>query len=129
MEKFPEAVVALREAIRLQPDFSGAHTNLAAVLSQVGDPEGAAKERQLAAQILKGKVGDQAALFDTNSGIRLMNIGDLDGAISQFEAALKISPDNALAHYQLGRALERKGKPNEGDEHLKRAAELDPHYR
>jgi tetratricopeptide (TPR) repeat protein len=58
-----------------------------------------------------------------------MNIGDLDGAISQFDAALKISPDNPLAHYQLGRALERKGKHEEAAIHLKRAAELDPHYR
>ena len=94
-----------------------------------GDAEGAAKERQLAAQIMKGKVGEQAALFDTNSGIRLMNIGDLEGAVSQFEAALKISPDNPLAHYQLGRALERQGKREEAKAHLKRAAELDPHYR
>ena len=40
-----------------------------------------------------------------------------------------ISPDNPLAHYQLGRVLERKGKREEASVHLKRAAELDPHYR
>jgi tetratricopeptide (TPR) repeat protein len=129
MNKLPEAADALREAIRLQPDFTGAHTNLASVLQQQGDSEGAAKERKLAAELMKGKVGEQAALFDTNSGIRLMNVGDLDGAISQFEAALKISPNSALAHYQLGRALQRKGETDEGGQHLKRAAEIDPHYR
>src|SRR5438034_5966747 len=32
-----EAAKALREAIRLQPEFAGAHTTLAAVLRQLGD--------------------------------------------------------------------------------------------
>src|SRR2546422_2780309 len=32
--RLPEAANALREAIRLQPDFAGAHTTLAAVLRQ-----------------------------------------------------------------------------------------------
>ena len=35
----PGFAAALREAIRLQPDFAGAHTTLAAVLRQLGDAD------------------------------------------------------------------------------------------
>ena len=79
--KLPEAAASLREAIRLQPDFAGAHTTLSTILRQLGDEEGAARERQLGAQISKDKTNLQAATFDTNSGKRLLGLGDLDGAI------------------------------------------------
>jgi Tfp pilus assembly protein PilF len=52
---------------------------------------------------------EQAANFNTNSGSRLMNAGDLDGALAQFESAIKADSSYALAHQQLSIALERKG--------------------
>jgi tetratricopeptide (TPR) repeat protein len=128
MEKLPEAAAALKEAIRLEPDMLGAHTNLAAVLQQMGDTAGAAEDRKVAEEIRKSNVNQQSAVFNTNSGIRLLNMEDIDGAISQFESAIKLSPDYAPAHYQLGLALKRKGKMAQGDAELKRAAELDPDY-
>ena len=104
-----EAAKALREAIRLQPEFAGAHTTLAAVLRQLGDTEGAARESRAGAEIAKQKTNEQAALFATNSGRRLLNAGDVDGAISQFRTAIQAVPGYAPAHYQLGLALQRKG--------------------
>ena len=86
--KLQEAAASLREAIRLQPDFAGAHTTLSTILRQLGDEEGAARERLLGAQISKDKTNLQAATFDTNSGKRLLGLGDLEGAISQFRAAI-----------------------------------------
>jgi len=83
-----KAAEALREAIRLQPEFAGAHTTLAAVLRQLGDTEGAAAEARAGAEIAKQKTSEQAALFATNSGRRLLNAGDIEGAISQFRAAI-----------------------------------------
>src|SRR6266516_4897387 len=103
--ELPEAVTALREAIRLQPEFAGAHTTLATVLRQLGDTEGAAAESRAGMEIAKQKTSEQAALFATNSGRRLLNAGDLDGAISQFRAAIHFSPNYAAAHFELGVAL------------------------
>src|SRR2546423_9875390 len=45
--------ISLREAIRLQPDFAGAHTTLATVLRQLGDAEGAAAESRAGMEIAK----------------------------------------------------------------------------
>jgi len=116
----------LREAIRLQPSFAGAHTTLAAVLRQMGDTSGADAEAQLGDSLVKQKIGLQGATFATNSGKRMLDAGDLDGAISQFRSAVKLSPDFALAHYELSLALSRKGDRTEAAAELKRAAELDP---
>ena len=108
-DDLPRAAEALRKAIQLQPDFAGAHTTLAAVLRQQGDTEGASAESKLAAQITERSMTLQNAVFSTNSGIKLMNAGDLDGAISQFEAAIRAESSFAPAHRQLAAALMRKG--------------------
>ena len=120
------AADALREAIRLQPDFAGAHTNLGAVLRQLGDADGAATESRKGMELLKQKSSEQAAVFATNSGRRLLNAGDLDGAISQFRTAIQSMPEYAAAHYQLGLALQRKGENGEAAKEFEKAAVLDP---
>ena len=123
----PEAADALREAIRLQPDFAGAHTTLAGVLRQLGDTEGAAKENRAGADLAKTTNSLQAATFATNSGRRLLNAGDLDGAISQLRSAIQKAPTYAPAHFYLGQALQRKGLTAEAAPEFQRASQLDPH--
>ena len=124
--KFPAAAEALREAIRLQPDFPGAHTTLAAVLRQLGDNDRSAAEAKLGAQLAKQKTDLQAALFATNSGRRLRGMGDLEGAIAQFRAAIGSVPDYAPAHFELAIALRQSGKSQEASEEFRKAAALDP---
>jgi Flp pilus assembly protein TadD len=80
-------------------------------------------------ELLKEKSSEQAAAFATNSGRRLLNAGDLDGAISQFRAAIQSLPGYAPAHYQLGLALQRKGAKREASKEFQEAAELDPHLK
>jgi tetratricopeptide (TPR) repeat protein len=129
MNKLPEAAVALREAIRLQPDFVGAHTTLAAVLRQSGDAAGAESESRAGQAISKQKTSLQAATFATNSGKRLLNAGDLQGAVAQFRSAIQMVPTYGPAHYQLGIALARSGDKAESDAEFQRAGELDPRLR
>jgi Flp pilus assembly protein TadD len=99
---------------------------LAAVLRQMGDTAGAEAENRLGDSLVKQKIGLQGATFNTNSGKRMLDAGDLDGAISQFRSATKLAPDLAVAHYQLSIALSRKGEKVEAAAELKRAQELDP---
>jgi tetratricopeptide (TPR) repeat protein len=129
MNQLPEAAAELREAIRLQPDFLGAHTNLATVLQALGDADGASAERKLVAELSRKGTNLQGATFSTNSGIRLLNAGDVDTAIAQFQQAIKLTPDYAPAYYQLGRALQRLGKTAEAEQAFVKAASLDPRYR
>ena len=124
--KLRDAADSLREAIRLQPDFAGTHTTLAAVLRQLGDTVGAASEAREGTDLAKQKSNLQAALFATNSGKRLLNVGDLEGAISQFRSAIQSVPDYAPAHFQLGLALQRHGDSAEAANEFQQAAKLDP---
>jgi Flp pilus assembly protein TadD len=96
------------------------------VLRQLGDTEGAAAESRAGTDIAKQKINEQAALFATNSGRRLLNAGDIEGAISQFRAAINSLPGYAPAHYQLGLALQRKGNKQEAAQEFNKAAALDP---
>ena len=123
--KFSDSAQVLREAIRLQPDFAGAHTTLAAVLRQLGDSDGAAAEAKLGAELAKEKTNLQAALFATNSGRRLCSVGDLNGAVSQFRAAIQAVRDYAPAHFELAIALRQMGKNEEAASEFQRAAALD----
>jgi len=43
-------------------------------------------------EIAKQKTGDQAALFATNSGRRLLNAGDIEGPFRNSAAAINSSP-------------------------------------
>jgi len=114
----------LRSALRLQPDFAGAHTTLAAVLRQQGDAPGAAAETKLGAEMVQQKMTIQAATFATNSGTKLLNAGDLDGAIVQFEAAIKAASSYVPAHQQLATALARKGDKSGASRELEVAKQL-----
>jgi Flp pilus assembly protein TadD len=58
-----------------------------------------------------------------------LTAGDLDGAISQFRAAIQSLPRYATAHYQLGLALARKGAQDEAAKEFQKAAELDPNLK
>ena len=121
-----DSATALREAIRLQPDFAGAHSTLAGVLRQLGDKDAARAEAKLGAEIARGANALQSAMFSTNSGRRLLNAGDLDGAISQFQSAIEQSTDYAPAHYYLAMALKAKGKSEEAKSEFQKYLDLNP---
>src|SRR5262249_55647483 len=123
--KLQESADVLREALRLQPDFAGAHTTLAGVLRQLGDNDGAVAEAKAGAELAKRKTNLQAAVFGTNYWKRLRNAGDLDGAISQFHSAISLAGDFAPAHYELGLALLQQGKKEEAAKEFEAAHLLD----
>ena len=121
-----ESAAELKEAIRLQPDFAGAHTTLAGVLRQLGDAEGASSEAKEGARIAASVNNLQAAKVATNSGSRLLSAGDLEGAISQFRSAIHSEPKYAAAHFHLALALTQKGQKDEAKQEFQKAEDLDP---
>jgi len=121
----PNATAALRDAIRLQPQFAGAHLTLSSVLQQQGDTEGAAEARRIGNDITKKNNNRQAATFATNFGKKLLQSGDVEGAITQLQSAVRSDPEFVDAHYQLGVALQRKGDRLQAKEEFERAAQLE----
>jgi Tfp pilus assembly protein PilF len=75
---------------------------------------------------MKRQTNQQASVLALRSGQRLLNAGDLDGAISQFRVAVAATPDNALAHYQLAQALQRKNDREAAAKEFQKAHQLDP---
>jgi tetratricopeptide (TPR) repeat protein len=65
-------------------------------------------------------------LFD--SAWELAEKGDYDRSIVEWDKALALSPDDAKAHNNLGRALAGRGDADQAMVHWQKAVELDPHY-
>ncbi len=62
-----------------------------------------------------------------NLGKALTSV-DIDKAISHYKAAQRIKPDYAVAHYNLGNVLIKKGKVNEAIDHYQKALHIKPDY-
>lgn len=71
----------------------------------------------------------QAATLATHTGVQQFRQGDVDGSIQKFREAITLSPDFALAHFQLGLALRQKGDLAQSNEEFAKAAQLDPHLK
>jgi tetratricopeptide (TPR) repeat protein len=52
----------------------------------------------------------------------------VEEAIKHWEQALRINPDLAEVHYNLGLWLERTGKTQEAVEHYRQAVRINPNF-
>jgi tetratricopeptide (TPR) repeat protein len=111
-KKYDEAEAAFKKAIELKPDFAEAYNGLANLYN-------ATKKFDLAAEASKkamdlnaaagtaaggaGAGGNASSAF--NQGVILWNAQKIPEAKAQFEAAVKLDPNMADAHYWLGMAL------------------------
>jgi tetratricopeptide (TPR) repeat protein len=59
-------------------------------------------------------------------GVALEKLDRVAEAIEQYEMALRINPDFAEAHNDLGNAFERQGKVREAREQYEQALGLNP---
>jgi len=106
-----EAVAEYSEALRLRPDFAPAHYNLANALAAQGQFEQAREHYSASLQ----SDPDSAAAADAhnNLGYMLAREGNLDGAVSEFRAAIARRPRSWQAQYGLGETLARQAKLDE----------------
>ncbi len=98
-----EAIEHFQAALRLKPDFWEAHLSMGnALLAMPGHLRDAIGEYQTATQL-----APQSERTETNLGNALLHAGRAAEAIPHLEAALRIQPDNAEAHNDLGNAFAR----------------------
>lgn len=120
------ATAALRRAIALRPDLAGAHYTLARVLMAAGD-EAAAQRHFTEAERLRDLARrEQEARVWTSVGTEKLDANDAEGALDSFRRATAILETYAPAHYQLGRALQRRGRTDEARRAFARARALNP---
>jgi len=99
------AIVHLREAVAIRPDYAQAQNNLGNALLQKGRLDEAIARYQKALAIQPGNIEVQ-----NNLGIAFFQKGLVDEAVAQYQKALAIEPDFAEAHNNLGNALYQKGR-------------------
>lgn len=118
-----EAEKHYREAIRLAPSAENPPFNLARVLVDKGDLDGATRAYQLAISRNPRYATAMAALADI-----LIVRGELHKAQEQILKALAIEPKLALAWNALGKLTERAGNYEVAASHYHKAVENDSNF-
>ncbi|NOT26265.1 MAG: tetratricopeptide repeat protein, partial [Acidobacteria bacterium] len=103
-QQYAEAEASFQKAIALAPNSAEAYTGLANVYNAQKKfdlaQQASAKATELAGA--GGAGGGAEGLY--NQGVIMWNAGKYQEAKTQFEAAVKIDPNMAMAQYQLGMA-------------------------
>jgi Tfp pilus assembly protein PilF len=58
----------------------------------------------------------------------LVRVGDMKGALDEFETALRHDPEQYMAHNSLGELLMKQEKGPEAKAHFEQALRIDPGY-
>jgi protein O-mannosyl-transferase len=100
-----------------------AHCNLGIALVDKGENQKAIEQFE---QALAVKSNPNPTMILSNLADALTRQGHYKEAIERCEAALKLDPGYADAHYNLGNALRLQGKYDEAIEHLRESLRLRP---
>ena len=115
------APIALRNAIRLQPDDYRWTYYLAAHQTFEGELEEAELHLRRVAAARPGDLPTRIRLADL-----LLDQGEEEEAEESYRLALELDPDSAAAYAGLGRLAHRRGQHEEATDLLGRALELQP---
>jgi protein O-mannosyl-transferase len=118
-----QAMVHLREALRLKPDLAEAHYDMGLSMHKLGRLDEAIAEYR---QALRFKPNLPEAY--NNIGNALQEMGRVDEAIPQYELALRLDPDFVYGLNNLGYALQKKGRLMEAAARFREALRLKPDY-
>jgi tetratricopeptide (TPR) repeat protein len=115
------ALIQLKESVRLKPDFMEGHGNLGSAYLRTGDLRNALNEYQMAVQL-----GPKYAAVHNNFGVALLSALELARAQEEFETAIRIDPEFGEAYNNLGNAKLRQGHPAAAAEAYRRALQIQP---
>ena len=102
-QQYAEAEASFQAAIEIAPNTGNAYAGLANLYNAQEKFDLAQQASTKAAELASASGGGNAeALY--NQGVILWNTGKFAEAKAQFESAVKIDPNMAMAHYQLGMA-------------------------
>jgi tetratricopeptide (TPR) repeat protein len=153
--KYDEAVNALREALREQPDQPEVSLNLAQALARRGDVDEAveiyrgllaaapnwleAREDLSHCLGLAGRPEEALAVYDeglaqepswvsglAGKGNALLQLERTEAAEQVLRRAIAIDPSHHLAHRYLGITLAKRGDLVEAEQHLHQAMQIEP---
>lgn len=117
--RMDEAIVELRESLRLNDDSAPTHYNLGYALSVRGRGNEAIGEFETALRI-----DSEYAQAHNNLGALLQLGGQPDAALEHYRRAVALRPDNVEARANLGRLLSAQGRVTEAVDQLREALAL-----
>jgi tetratricopeptide (TPR) repeat protein len=135
-----EAIAECQNALRIDPDSAEAHNALGVALARVGRTQDATVQFETALRLQPDYAQARANLEQARSShsgdaeydlaLSLAKTpGKLPEAISHFEAALRLNPNNAEAHNNLGFALATfPQRLPEAIKHFETALKINPNY-
>jgi tetratricopeptide (TPR) repeat protein len=118
-----DALPELRRALEIEPNNALARANMAAYHIELGDFSAAKRELQ------------NIAADDPASGYALIKLSEaalfkqkLFEAQEYARKAVKLLPDSAQAHYQLGRVYREMDRTAQAEQQFRQAVVLDPNF-
>ena len=114
-----EAIAEYRKALKINPNFDGAHNNLGSAYFKKGLTSEAIREYEKAVRINPYYVDGRY-----NLGVAYSQLGRVDQAIIEYKKALKINPYFAQAHNNLASAYYKNGEYNKAAEQVEKAIKL-----
>jgi tetratricopeptide (TPR) repeat protein len=121
--KFPEAVAAYENAIRLDPGNWRYELNLGLAFKRMDRSEEA-----LAAFRKAAELNPESFSANKEAGEALAKAGRWDEARPFYEKAVAVNPDDPDAHYNLGLCLSTLGEPEGALAQFRKAVEVKPDY-
>jgi Flp pilus assembly protein TadD len=122
-QKYGEAEVALREAVRLNPNDTLAHSKLGDALSGLNkDAEAEAEYREVIRLIPNN------ATAHNSLGVLLAGQKKDAEAEAEYREAIRLDPNDYLAHNNLGSILSNQKKYDEAEAQLRESIRLNPNY-
>ncbi len=117
--KLDEAIVAYRDAIRIEPGFAEAYSNLGNALQERGR-----LDQAIAAYKQALRLSPHLAVAHFNLGSALRQSGALEEAIAAYHQGITIEPNVAAAHYNLSTTLMILGRLTSSTQAAERAVRL-----
>jgi tetratricopeptide (TPR) repeat protein len=117
--RFDESMAAFGKSLALRPEITQTYYNMATVCVRKGDLAKAAETYQRCIS-----VKPESQTYSMLGGL-LVHLGRLDEAEASFREAVRLEPNLASTHYELGMLLRRRGRVAEAMVELKRAMAIE----
>jgi tetratricopeptide (TPR) repeat protein len=120
---FDEAIVELREAIKLDPRLARAHSGLGLALRAQRNLAESTAAYQEAIRL-------DPDLIDAHNGlaVTLANQGKLTDAVTEFREIIRVDPDSAIGYYNLSYALADLDRDVESAAALREVIRINPNH-
>jgi tetratricopeptide (TPR) repeat protein len=129
LREFDAAIQSYDAALRIDPDFNDAATNMAVTLRDAGRRAGEVENNlEKAEQYLTRSLSlnpndaETLRLLGVANGIK----GNHTAAVSYFEKVVQLLPDHAPSYLNLSNAYRNTGDNANAEKYLAKARELDP---